>query len=275
MNYERMDELVYSAQSGDDEAFAKIFEDYWNTTYYYCFRHLRNKEDAEDATQEVFMILYRRIKSVKHPKMLSRHIKWLIAEVCQNYKNKTTINFEEILLLEEFQDKIIEDNEEFIPHEMLERKEFSDEMINLIGDLPKKQQEVIMLYYFNEFSCEEIAELTGSNSSTIRTRLQNARNKLKTKIEKSVKNENSEMLSATPVLTQLFHDDMKRVVDPKHEERLWNRINQDILNTPTGLQAEHTKVIKPNTTSEDERCNEHGDCDSKYMHYNRSCKLLQ
>nr|WP_326569836.1 sigma-70 family RNA polymerase sigma factor [Bacillus niameyensis] len=50
-------------------------------------------------------------------------------------------------------------------------------------ELPVKLREVIILYYYQEFSIEEISDLLKINGNTIKTRLYRARNKLKETLE--------------------------------------------------------------------------------------------
>ena len=65
MNQKELNDIFYAAQDGDNDSFKKLFNAFWDMAYYSCLKHLRNEHDAEDAVQEVFIILHRRIKKVK------------------------------------------------------------------------------------------------------------------------------------------------------------------------------------------------------------------
>ena len=53
------------------------------------------------------------------------------------------------------------------------------ELIEAILKMPIKEREVLILYYYKDFSVKEISHLLGLNESTIRSRMMRARNKLK------------------------------------------------------------------------------------------------
>src|SRR5699024_2258585 len=54
-----------------------------------------------------------------------------------------------------------------------------------VNSLNKKQRTVVVLHYFNDISVKEIAEITGSFESTVKSQLFLARKKIKSYIEKS------------------------------------------------------------------------------------------
>jgi RNA polymerase sigma-70 factor, ECF subfamily len=53
--------LIARAQAGDESAFAALFERHKNRVYAICLRMTRVASDAEDLTQEVFLLLFRKI----------------------------------------------------------------------------------------------------------------------------------------------------------------------------------------------------------------------
>ena len=58
-----------------------------------------------------------------------------------------------------------------------------DELLNAIMQLPDKYRVVIHLYYYEEYSTAQIAKLTGSSVSAVKTRLNRARNMLKKSLQ--------------------------------------------------------------------------------------------
>lgn len=69
------------------------------------------------------------------------------------------------------------------------RRERSNDVSLAIMSLEKRQRTVIVLYYYNEFSIEEIAKIMGTPSGTIKSRLYTARKKLSKLLEKENLNE--------------------------------------------------------------------------------------
>ena len=71
-----------------------------------------------------------------------------------------------------------------IPETPMPEEEEEGELIEQIKKLPDKYQEVIYLYYYEEYSVKEMAQMLDRNESTIQTQLAAARKKLKKYIEK-------------------------------------------------------------------------------------------
>src|SRR5499427_5576249 len=70
----RNDELLARLQSGDDRALADLAEAYGSKIYQLAFRYLRNKEDAEEITQDVLFKVYRKVGAFRGDAALSSWI---------------------------------------------------------------------------------------------------------------------------------------------------------------------------------------------------------
>ncbi len=149
--------------------FRSIYDRNADTVYRTAYLHMKNKSDAEDAVQTVFMKYY-----VLNPEFANRnHEKaWFILttrnhcrDLLRNWWNTGRSSF---------------GNEE--AYELFGSLPDGQVTAALLK-LPDKYRELIYLYYYEEYSSKEIAEMTGLNESTLRTRLMRARNKLKKLIE--------------------------------------------------------------------------------------------
>jgi RNA polymerase sigma-70 factor (ECF subfamily) len=68
------DELLSRLQSGDERALSDLAEAYGAKIYQLAFRYLRNKEDAEEVTQDVLFKVYRKVGSFRGDAALSSWI---------------------------------------------------------------------------------------------------------------------------------------------------------------------------------------------------------
>lgn len=137
--------------------------------YRLAVSNLKTKSDADDAYQDVFLSY---IKEIKKGKIFEseEHLKsWLIRTTVNRCKSHfTSAWFRKTSEL----DETISDSFEV----------FSDsghDLHNALMQIPQKYRTVIHLYYFEQYTAEEIAAMTGEKSSTVRTRLTRAREKLK------------------------------------------------------------------------------------------------
>ena len=70
----RNDELLSRLQAGDDRALGELADTYGSKIYQLAFRYLRNKEDAEEVTQDVLFKVYRKIGAFRGDAALSSWI---------------------------------------------------------------------------------------------------------------------------------------------------------------------------------------------------------
>lgn len=128
-----------------------------------AYQNLKSQSDAEDVLQEVFLKL---IKS-EHAFISDEHTKaWLIRVTinqCKDYKKSAWIR------------KIVPITEE-IPLFEKEQKKVMEEIFRLKPDY----RNVIYLYYYEEYTIAEIANILDKSCNTISSQLQRARKKLKT-----------------------------------------------------------------------------------------------
>src|SRR5882724_11997393 len=68
------DELLTRLQSGDEHALADLNNAYGAKIYQLAFRYLRNKEDAEEITQDVLFKVYRKVGAFRGDSALSSWI---------------------------------------------------------------------------------------------------------------------------------------------------------------------------------------------------------
>jgi len=150
-----------------DEQFTEYAQAYMDTIFRVAFNYLKSRTEADDITQNVLVKLYRADKQFES----DTHIKhWLI---------RVTVNECKRTLLSSWRhDEPIDDYTTSLSFETQEESE----LFYMVMDLPSKYRVVILLYYFEGYSTEEIAALLRSPKATVRTRLKRAREILKTKI---------------------------------------------------------------------------------------------
>jgi len=70
----RQDDLLARLQNGDEQAMAELAQTYGSKIYQLAFRYLRNKEDAEEVTQDVLFKVYRKVGAFRGDAALSSWI---------------------------------------------------------------------------------------------------------------------------------------------------------------------------------------------------------
>lgn len=151
--------------------FQRIAEKYIDTVYRVALSFCNSKSDAEDAVQNAFYKLMQTDLEFADDEHIRRWLIKVAINECKmmlrSYWNKNVISYEETTL----QPTYIEN----------EKKELFDAVMKL----PAKYRVVVHLYYYEGYSCAEIAKLLSISSSSVQTRLQRARNKLKEQLKEA------------------------------------------------------------------------------------------
>src|SRR5208283_1842219 len=77
-------EIIKKIKKGDANAFREIIQTYKRVVYNHSYSYLRNQQDAEDATQEIFLNVYNNIKSFRGDSKISTWIYRITVNVCKN-----------------------------------------------------------------------------------------------------------------------------------------------------------------------------------------------
>lgn len=151
---------------GDIRNINYIVDTYGDMLYRVAYQYTRNRSEAEDITQDVFVAMLK-----KMPFKSEEHLKaWIIRVAINKSINYLKSNRKRVLSLDENIDVAGEQN-------------FDREEIEELQSLPRFDRSVIYLYYYEGYSIKEIAKITGKSANSINIRLFRAREKLKTLLE--------------------------------------------------------------------------------------------
>lgn len=152
-----------------DQAFTQAAQRYADSIYRLAFHYCRNPYDADDIVQTVLLKLLKNSK----PFESEAHLR--------NWLMRVTVNDCKKLLIAPWRCRS-EALEEYANTLYAEEPE-DGALFLAVMELPPKYRLVTCLYYYEGYSVNEIAQITGSNPSTIRTRMEKARKLLKTKLK--------------------------------------------------------------------------------------------
>ena len=153
--------------------FMEYIKRYRQTVFRAAYCHLNNYAEAEDITQEVFLALY----TYKGDFNDGEHIKaWLLRVTINKCRNLMKSAFRRFVVpLDVAEDKAVAAEE--------------NELLRIVMTLKPKLRTPLYMYYYEEYSVKEIAELLGEKETTITTRLSRGRQKLKELITREDKDE--------------------------------------------------------------------------------------
>ncbi len=154
-------ELVEAAKAGDGDAIAALVERYQRAAITTAWAITRDFHQAQDISQECFVIAFRQLGSLKANEAFGR---WLMISVRRAaiYAQKCKVIHSNGMQLTEVADEQ--------PEWM---SEFAD-ILPLIDQLPAHEQEVIRLRYLSDLSFEEIAQITCRPIGTVTKQISRA-----------------------------------------------------------------------------------------------------
>ena len=177
--------LVQQAKAGDRNAFAALVSAYESKVYNLALRYLGNREDAMDASQEVFLRVFRFLPGFQEESGFSTWIYRIGVNVCKDMLAKQSKRNEQSIEVEDEDDErrtidIVDCR--YAPEQILENAELRTMLSKAIASLPEQQREVIVLRDIQGLSYEEIAGVLSLESGTVKSRLSRARENLRKKL---------------------------------------------------------------------------------------------
>ena len=180
MDKDKYVSLVSAAQAGDKDAIDQLFNTFYGEVYYFALKTVKDDEVAQDITQETFVEIINTIGDLKEPAAFVSWMKQITYHQCTRYfRKKKDIIVDENEDGYSVFDTIEEENGEFLPDEALDRKDLKETVLSMLNTLSPEQRSATILYYFDELSVKEIAEIQKVSEGTVKSRLNYARKALK------------------------------------------------------------------------------------------------
>ncbi len=171
-------ELLNRIAHGDKTAYDLLAQRYVGKIWRLSFSILKNEQEAEDATQDVFLSLWQSLENWDKDGK-AKFSTWLYRVAFNKCidikrKKKPTTTSEGIDIA----------SEEQSAYQSTLQKQISDRLNILLCTLPDTQKEALMLYYFKELSAIEVATRMNKSEQSVRSLLKRARASLKETIQK-------------------------------------------------------------------------------------------
>lgn len=162
------------AKAGDSAAWDALLTRYRLPLYIYIFQLIRHEQTSFDLVQETFVNAVRYIGTLQEDAKFGSWLFGIAHQKCIQFWRKQN---REDDLLREFAGAPLDFEED--PRETLIRREQEAQFMKTINRLPLPQRSVILLYFVEDFSLEEIAGITDSSLGTVKSRLHYAKKALR------------------------------------------------------------------------------------------------
>lgn len=196
--------LVKRMKEGDELAFVRLYELYYNQSYYFALKITRNEADAKDAIQLAFMQVRQSIHQLNHPRYFKRWFYQIILTKCKNIFRDNKFKTADISLIENDYD-FSEQRSYMIPEKSVAIKCEREILLHFIDQLSPEKKVVVMLICFEQMKMRDIAIILNVPIGTVKSRFSVAKKELKEAILKYEKNEHIKLhfdtISMTSIIT--------------------------------------------------------------------------
>lgn len=151
--------LIKKFTEGDERAFNELVKHHQQNIYWHARRMVGNHLDADEVTQQVIIVLYKKLSTFKFNSSLKTWIYKITQTRCLNLLKKRKIK--RWLNLDDEKIGTLKSKEDIILK--VEDKDKIERLNKYLEQLPIKQKEVFVLRHFEELNYEEISEITGKS----------------------------------------------------------------------------------------------------------------
>ncbi len=176
------EEIVSLILKGKTQLYGQLLERYQHKVFSTVYHYTQSREEARDLTQEIFIKVYNSLAGYQSKASFSTWLYRIAVNRCIDWTRKKRLPIlsfhadgegEDAAIL----DRVADDSNN--PEELLLRQEDADLIREAVKDLPEIYRTVIVLYYFESFNPQEIADIIDTPRRTVETRLYRAKGLLK------------------------------------------------------------------------------------------------
>jgi RNA polymerase sigma-70 factor (ECF subfamily) len=164
-------DVLNQVLKGNQEAFTRLVEMYQRPVYNMCYRMLGDATEAEDAAQETFLRVYKNLKRYDHRRPFSTWLLSIAAHYCIDQLRKrrmVVISMDDLPYFDP-------PDGSPSPEASYAFKENRQRMEILLKSLNSSDRAAVIMYYWYDFSYEEIAASLSLTVSAVKSRLHRAR----------------------------------------------------------------------------------------------------
>jgi RNA polymerase sigma factor (sigma-70 family) len=175
---ENIKELVVS-ELDKDNLLERIMDEYGERLTKLSYHYVRDWGQAQEVVQDVFVSCYKHIDKYDH---INSYKSWIYRVTINKCKDKLRSSLLKRFI---FNNEIFKNmnSMEPTPEDQVLKDKEAEFLSECVLSLPIKYREVIILFYYEELSIDEISSLLNMNPNTIKTRLKRSRDLLKNLLE--------------------------------------------------------------------------------------------
>ncbi|PWK18718.1 RNA polymerase sigma-70 factor (ECF subfamily) [Xanthomarina spongicola] len=175
MTIEKDQYHINQVLEGNTNAFTVLIDQYKDLVFTLALRMLKNREEAEEVSQDTFIKIFKSLQKFKGDSKFSTWIYKVTYNTCLDRLKKNKRQ-QQVVTIDEFTEKHVKTIDNALENLVEEeKKQAIQECINL---LPSEDGFLLTLYYFEEQSLAEISKIVGISANHVKVKLYRSRQKL-------------------------------------------------------------------------------------------------
>jgi RNA polymerase sigma factor (sigma-70 family) len=185
-------ELIEQTLAGDQSAYADLIKRHQRFVFTLALRFAKTREDAEEIAQDCFIKAYRSLNSFQQQSKFTTWLYSIVYTTAMSALRKKRVDTDSI----DDENTFIQIENQTSGYDVnnVENKSRSYYLNQAIAQLLPDDATIITLFYNGEQSLEEIGQTMGMEPNTVKVKLFRARQRLKEKLERNLKDEVKELI---------------------------------------------------------------------------------
>ena len=194
------EELIQKAINKDQIAIEQLYNMTNDNVYYSIKTMIKNEDVAMDIMQDTYLKAFASLSQLKEPAAFRGWIKRIAHNKTVDYLRKAKpVMFSEMVSVDS--DEMIDFKDErttSMPEEVMDQKETSRLIGEILDGLSEEQRTAVGMFYFDNMSVKEIAEVLDVSENTVKSRLNYARKKIEVEV-KALEKKGTKLYNLAPI----------------------------------------------------------------------------
>jgi RNA polymerase sigma-70 factor (ECF subfamily) len=207
MNRKKLSMVIRRAINGESAALEQLCQLYAKTILFQTRLLVRNKDDAEDVAQRVAIEMLRSIQNLKSPYAFRNWLQRLIVNACNKQNARTQRERERAENLDSAE-AVVDESLESRPEERASSEDMRRYVSGYLDKLPPAQSVSLTLYYYEQLTYKEIADVMGVSMGSVASTISKAKKNLK----EMLKDKNDQGVFGIVFLPPFLRSNVERTV---------------------------------------------------------------
>ena len=180
-------QVIARARRGEESAFAELLRRFRAPVFNLCLRMLKNRDDAEDVAQDVFVKVFGMLERYDDRYAFRSWIFKIAANQSIDFIRRNRVKLQSLDEPLSYKGEEIErqfPDDAPTPEETVETREIGQLLLKITDELPPHYRSMIVLRHQEQLSYEEIAEVLELPLGTVKARIHRARAMMKDKLQR-------------------------------------------------------------------------------------------